>query len=103
MRLVAAPSGGVDRTDRALWLSLGFDLAWAGAPVPAGALVLSAAPIGGNLGFRGAPAAGPGLGRLGRELAAGAAAGTLGRELAGSAAAGTPGRELAGPPAGGGW
>ena len=32
MKLVAVPDGAVDRFDRALWLTLLFDLSW-GAPV----------------------------------------------------------------------
>lgn len=34
MRIVAAPDGRVDRTDRALWLTRGFDIGWAPAGLP---------------------------------------------------------------------
>jgi len=48
MRLVAAPDGAVDRQDRALWLTGGFDLAWLSAVGKAPGYAQS--PVAGRLG-----------------------------------------------------
>ena len=95
MRLVAAPDNAVDRKDRALWLTGGFDLAWLSAVGKAPGYALS--PVAGRLGGRvlaggvqagvlqrGALARAVAAANMGERRPAGVEAGTLGRGAQGA-------------------
>jgi hypothetical protein len=96
MRLISAPDAVVDRRERAVWFTGGFDLAWAGAPVVIVAAGYARGPVAGWIGP--APLAlGVQCGFIARAFGRAAVGAEFGRLLPAGAEAGPMGR---GSPAG---